>query len=466
MRKPQNNVLGNALDFNKKYNNRAHQELVKKKLDLGDLNSITELIIHQLGELKDITLFLNTGVATVLLNYFEEGHLVSRSESLRDAHAQKFPLLAEFTSQIKKIKTIKRNPKFALRIAGYEIPVNLFEFLKRQLDKTTTLLIYILLGYFSQDQQELLERLITYLKFIVEYSECEVESAGEWINHETEKGDGWMEPEESIKKYTHEAIGRVSCRIQIYPDRLEEAYTNYGHFNYKINFPHIIADLGHLSTGFKDFMHRYFALESIILFKREILNRCEDDKKIIEEIKKERFIGLFEVLDEEEKKAWKKVFPDEYEDFNPYRIAKWRADYLKECVEMDVYGRVITLRPFRGSIYDRKLKLLDLLHHFTHLEVLNLNDERSLKEVPKSIKELHNLKVLRIAQTGIETLPSFMSDMKSLKRLDLGTRFLGEPERRKKFLEPIRNKEIEIHIYATLEIPVMKFTMDDIYNKK
>jgi len=374
--------------------------------------------------------------------------------------------LSQFTAELKKFKGILQDPKVVLRVAGYEIPVDLFKFLKRQFDETEDVLIYILLGYFSYDNQELLVRLTSYLGFILEYSEDEIYGADEWLNHEIEKGDGWMEPEESINRYVQEGIGRLSCYIQIYPDRLEHQYISYYHFELQINFAHIITDLGHKSTSFTKFMATYFAFESIILFKRELVKQCQNDKKLIDNIKKEGFIGVFEVLDEEEIKAWKEVFSDDNKYLNQSPIARWIADFFKECVEMDVFGHVIILRLSRSYLnHDHKLKLLDLLHYFTYLEILNLNGENSLREVPESIKGLENLKILRIAQTGVESLPSFLNEMKSLKRLDLGTRFLGEPEKRRKFLAPLRTKNIEIHIYAKLGMKGMVFTMDEIFEK-
>lgn len=200
-------------------------------------------------------------------------------------------------------------------------------------------------------------------------------------------------------------------------------------------------------------------IESEILLYREILHTFRDCKYLRDSLENKLYPIIPNFVTQEEMKALEINFK--------------KLDYPLNLIgQMNILGHIIELNlrgtPRLKSKLEKLPNFLNLLDlsEFKFLKVLNLNQNDSLKIIPESIKTLDNLEVIRISQTEIKTLPSFLNKMKSLKQLDLGIRFIGDRELLKKFLEPIKNKKLEINIYHKLGFSTLNLAMDEIFSEK
>lgn len=224
-------------------------------IKLGKKDAIIKLILESLRKSKNIVSLAEDQSLKVLIKYFKNPLNVKNS-----------PLLGQFITLINKIKKIERAPQVILHVARREIPVNSFKFLKKQFNSTFQLFRYILKGYFSQNEQDLLQRIVTYMELVLDYWEYELWGVDEYLSESVFKGGVY--PDTNVKQYVEDALNDAYCDIKIAPHALEGPYS--GEFKFSINFDKIIADGMLYVKLFKDFMRGSFTEETNTLIMGEI----------------------------------------------------------------------------------------------------------------------------------------------------------------------------------------------------
>lgn len=147
-----------------------------------------------------------------------------------------------FNQIIDKINDAKENYYlYRYDINGYKIMFLAYHYLKDLLLSTKDLYRYILEGYFSQNDDERFQRVVTYLDLLITWWEHTIESAQDWLSHDADRGDGWMMDEEELMYFVKDILEGESC-----------------HFNIE----KIIEEEDYKDQDFVKFMSRYFTKEA------------------------------------------------------------------------------------------------------------------------------------------------------------------------------------------------------------
>lgn len=221
-----------------------------------------ESSLKQIARLEGVASLLNTleKYPTILPMAFITRKITKETRKKKPKKFIKNSKFSLFNQIIDVINNARENWIEEITINCIVIPFDAYSYLKKQFLSTKDLYRFILEGYFSQNDYERFQRVVTYLHMVITWWEYNIDIAQDWLSIDASKGDGWMMEEEEMMHFVWDSLHGEECSFKIAPRLI--AGENMESHEFYINYKKIIEEEDYKDQVFIKFMERYFTIEA------------------------------------------------------------------------------------------------------------------------------------------------------------------------------------------------------------